>query len=121
AVEGTRGFWAGGPEFTGNIARVADGSPVMGVVAGPALQRVWRGIVGRGAERLVLTGGEPADPTAIRTRKAPAPGLVAAVSRSHGDGQTAALLDRLPGAERTALGSSAKFCLVAGGRVDLST
>jgi len=119
ALDGTREFLAGRPEFTVNIALVADGSPVMGVVAGPALQRVWRGIVGHGAERLVLAAGEPADPTAIHTRKAPAQGLVAAVSRSHGDAQTAALLDRLPVTERTALGSSAKFCLVAEGSADL--
>lgn len=121
ALDGTREFVAGRPEFTVNIALIADGSPVMGLVAGPALRRLWRGIVGRGAERLVLAEGEPKvlESTAIRTRRAPPYGLVAALSRSHGDAQTEALLGRLPVAERTTLGSSAKFCLVAEGSADL--
>jgi 3'(2'), 5'-bisphosphate nucleotidase len=119
ALDGTREFIAGRPEFTVNIALIADGSPVMGVVVGPALRRMWRGIVGHGAERLVLAEGEAVEPTAIRTRKVPAQGLVAAVSRSHGDAQTESLLARLPVAERTTLGSSVKFCLVAEGTADL--
>ena len=118
-LDGTREFVAGRPEFTVNIALIADGGPVLGVVGGPALGRMWRGIVGRGAERLVLSDGEARQPTAIRTRKAPAQGLVAVVSRSHGDAQTESLLGRLPVAERTTLGSSAKFCLVAEGTADL--
>jgi len=119
ALDGTREFLAGRPEFTVNIAMIADGSPVLGVVAGPALGRMWRGLVGHGAERLVLATGEAAAPTAIRTRRAPADGLVAAMSRSHGDARTESLLGRLPVKERTTLGSSAKFCLVAEGSADL--
>src|SRR5262245_23171814 len=118
-LDGTREFLAGRPDFTVNIAMIADGRPVLGVVAGPALGHIWRGMAGLGAERLVLAAGDAAAPTAIRTRKAPAHGLVAAVSRSHGDAQTASLLDRLPVTARTTLGSSAKFCLVAEGSADL--
>jgi 3'(2'), 5'-bisphosphate nucleotidase len=121
-LDGTREFIAGRPEFTVNVALITDRMPVMGVVAGPALGRIWRGCVGSGAERLIFVPGEPpkaVEPTAIRIRRAPSHGLVAALSRSHFDAQTEAFLDRLPIAERTSLGSSAKFCLIAEGSADV--
>jgi 3'(2'), 5'-bisphosphate nucleotidase len=121
-LDGTREFIAGRPEFTVNIALVVDRTAVLGVIAGPALGRIWRGCVGAGAERLVFVPGQPpkaVDPTAIRVRPAPSQGLVAALSRSHLDAQTEAFLDRLPIAERTSLGSSAKFCLIAEGNADV--
>jgi 3'(2'), 5'-bisphosphate nucleotidase len=121
-LDGTREFIAGRPEFTVNIALIADRTPVMGVVAGPALGRIWRGCVGTGAERLVFAPGQPpkaVEATAIRARRAPSHGFVAALSRSHFDAQTQAFLDRLPIVERTNLGSSAKFCLIAEGSADV--
>jgi len=120
-LDGTREFIAGRPEFTVNIALVADASPVMGVVAAPGLRRLWRGLVGHGAERIALAAEAPAPgaPTGIRTRSAPPAGLVAAISRSHPDAATLSFLDRLPVAERTVLGSSAKFCRVAEGAADV--
>src|SRR5215468_185538 len=83
-LDGTREFLAGRPEFTVNIALITDGLPVLGVVVGPALGHMWRGMAGHGAERLVFAAGQAAEPSAIHPRKAPAHGLVAAVSRSHG-------------------------------------
>jgi 3'(2'), 5'-bisphosphate nucleotidase len=120
-LDGTREFIAGRPEFTVNIALVAERTPVMGVVAAPALGRIWRGCVGTGAERLIFVPGEPkaVDPTAIRTRSAPPQGLIAALSRSHFDARTQAFLDGLPIVERTNLGSSAKFCVIAEGGADV--
>jgi 3'(2'), 5'-bisphosphate nucleotidase len=121
-LDGTREFIAGRPEFTVNVALIADRMPVLGVIAGPALGRIWRGCVGSGAERLTLVaGGAPkaVEPAAIRVRPAPSHGLVAALSRSHLDTQTEAFLDRLPIVERTSLGSSAKFCLIAEGSADV--
>jgi 3'(2'), 5'-bisphosphate nucleotidase len=121
-LDGTRDFIAGLPEYTVNIAVVVDGAPVLGVVGAPALGFVWRGRVGRAAERLRLPAGKEPDPAtervAIRTRAAPA-GLVAAVSRSHLDAETSGLLARLPITEMIACGSSVKFCRVAEGAVDL--
>jgi 3'(2'), 5'-bisphosphate nucleotidase len=105
-----------------NIAIVLDGTPVVGLIAAPALRVIWRGIAGRGAERLHLTaGGEPHQVREIRsldTREAAGP-LVAAVSRSHYDAETDALLQRLPIAARVSCGSSLKFCRIAEGSVDL--
>jgi 3'(2'), 5'-bisphosphate nucleotidase len=51
-LDGTREFIAGSDEYTVNIAIVSDGAPILGVIAAPALGLIWRGIVGRGAERL---------------------------------------------------------------------
>jgi len=121
-LDGTREFIAGRREFTVNIALIADQRPVIGVVAGPALGRIWRGCVGAGAERLTFVPGTPptaAEPTAIRVRPAPANGLVAALSRSHFDPQTEGFLGRLPIVQRTNFGSSAKFCLIAEGSADV--
>jgi 3'(2'), 5'-bisphosphate nucleotidase len=60
----------------------------------------------------------PTTPQSISTRSAPSR-LVATVSRSHLDARTEAFLARLPVGERAAIGSSAKFCLVADGGADL--
>jgi 3'(2'), 5'-bisphosphate nucleotidase len=121
-LDGTREFIAGRPEFTVNVALIVNRTPILGVIAGPALGRIWRGCVGTGAERLMFIPGQPphaVDPTAIRVRRAPSHGFVAALSRSHFDAQTDALLDRLPIVERTHLGSSAKFCLIAEASADI--
>ena len=120
-LDGTREFIAGRPEFTVNIAVVADRRPVIGVVAAPQLGHIWRGVVGGRAERLTLVSDDvpkAVEATVIRTRRAPHR-LVATHTRSHSEGQTDAFLDRLPLRERIAFGSSAKFCLVAEGTADV--
>ena len=45
--------------------------PLIGIVAAPAADLAWRGIVGRGAERMTLT--DQSKRTAIRTRPRSAP------------------------------------------------
>src|SRR6266566_8681628 len=55
-LDGTKEFVAGRNEFTVNLALVTHGTPLLGIVSAPALGLIWRGIVGRGAERLG-TGG----------------------------------------------------------------
>jgi 3'(2'), 5'-bisphosphate nucleotidase len=122
-LDGTREFISGTDEFTVNIALVACGQPVLGVVGAPALGIIWRGIVGVGAERLmvtkdasVLSEGEP-----IKTRPHPGPGApwIVSVSRSHGDARTEAFIAERPGAIRQTLGSAIKFCRVAEGGADI--
>src|SRR4051794_31407604 len=69
-LDGTKEFVAGRDEFTVNLALVTRGAPLLGIVAAPALGLIWRGIVGRGAERLALGSGAPrVEP--IRTRPCP--------------------------------------------------
>ncbi|HEX9214604.1 MAG TPA: inositol monophosphatase family protein, partial [Bradyrhizobium sp.] len=50
-LDGTKEFVAGRDEFTVNLALVTQGVPLLGIVSAPALGLLWRGIVGRGAER----------------------------------------------------------------------
>jgi 3'(2'), 5'-bisphosphate nucleotidase len=122
-LDGTRELVAGRDEFTINLAIVDGERPRLGIVAAPAQGLLWRGIEGRGAERLRLSPGAPANAaqarSIIRTRPAPRAGLVAAVSRSHLDPQTEALLARLPIADRHACGSAVKFCQIAEGSADV--
>jgi 3'(2'), 5'-bisphosphate nucleotidase len=122
-LDGTRELLAGRDEFTINVAVVNDGRPWLGIVAAPARGLLWRGIEGGGAERLLLAAGAPAsaarERTAIHTRPCPRSGLIAAVSRSHLDSQTAALLARLPTLQRVACGSAVKFCQLAEGAADV--
>jgi 3'(2'), 5'-bisphosphate nucleotidase len=122
-LDGTRELVAGREEFTINLAIVDGERPRLGIVAAPAQGLLWRGIEGRGAERLRLSPGAPAHAaqarSVVRTRPAPRAGLVAAVSRSHLDPQTEALLARLPIADRYVCGSAVKFCQIAEGIADV--
>ena len=119
-LDGTREFIAGRDEFAINIGLVADGAPAAGVITAPALGRIWRGIVGRGAERLTLGEGKPLiEP--ISTRPCPPRGQpwTVAVSRLHGDARTEAFIAARPHAVRSELGSAVKFGRVAEGAVDI--
>ena len=122
-LDGTREFIAGRNEFTVNLAVAREWYPVAGFIAVPAFDLVYRGVVGQGAERITIDrrGGVPAigTRTVIRTRAAPADGLVVALSRSHRDAETEAMIARLPVKDRAVLGSALKFCRVAEGEADL--
>jgi len=117
-LDGTKEFVAGRDEYTVNVAIIAAGRPIAGFIAAPALGLMFRGIVGRGAERLPLAGGGGAA-VAIRCRANPAGPLIAAVSRSHLDPNTTAFLDRLGVTRRITCGSSLKFCRIAEGAADV--
>src|SRR5713226_4468666 len=51
-LDGTKEYVAGRNEFTVNLALVTNGKPLLGIIGAPALGLIWRGLVGRGAERL---------------------------------------------------------------------
>jgi 3'(2'), 5'-bisphosphate nucleotidase len=118
-LDGTKEFIAGRSEFTVNLALVTHGTPILGIIGAPALGLVWRGLIGRGAERLRTDGKSGAEP--IRTRRIPKSGepWIAAVSRSHYDSRTEAFIAARPGAIRQALGSAIKFARVAEGGADI--
>jgi 3'(2'), 5'-bisphosphate nucleotidase len=122
-LDGTREFLAGRDEFTVNVAIVSQGKPMVGIIAAPAFGLVWRGVVGQGAERLHLAAGAaPRQATrrcAIHTRRRPAAGFVAMISRSHFDKETDAFLKRLPLVARSPCGSSLKLARIAEGSADL--
>ncbi|WFU35026.1 3'(2'),5'-bisphosphate nucleotidase CysQ [Bradyrhizobium brasilense] len=120
-LDGTKEFVAGRNEFTVNVALVTQGVPLLGIVGAPALGLIWRGIVGKGAERLTLQGGAVSQAVPIKTRPCPPRGApwTVAVSRSHGDARTEAFIDARGGAVRAVLGSAVKFGRVAEGEVDI--
>jgi 3'(2'), 5'-bisphosphate nucleotidase len=114
-LDGTKEFINRNGEFTVNIALVHEGRPTLGVVAAPALRRLFCGLVGHGAFLIDDAGQRP-----IRCRPAPTQGLTVVASRSHGD--TAALDRFLAGRAVASLvnaGSSLKLCLIAAGEADL--
>jgi 3'(2'), 5'-bisphosphate nucleotidase len=118
-LDGTKEFVAGRNEFTVNLALVTKGRPLLGIIGAPALGLIWRGIVGRGAERLAMRPGSAAEP--IHTRSLPRRGepWIVAISRSHLDSRTEAFIEKRPGAVREVLGSAVKFGRVAEGGVDI--
>jgi len=122
-LDGTKEFAAGSNEYTVNLAIIQDREPVAGIVAVPAGGFIYRGRVRHGAERLTMPRGGDGPGTAaahpIRVRTPPPSGVVAAVSRSHLDSATIALLDRLHIGNRIACGSALKFCRIAEGAADI--
>jgi 3'(2'), 5'-bisphosphate nucleotidase len=116
-LDGTREFIAGRDEYTINVALVTSGEPVLGIICAPALGDFWRGIVGKGADRISLS--QTGRPTKIHTRPRPAREAVITVSRSHLEARTCAFVERFPQAKQVQCGSSVKFCRVAEGSADL--
>ncbi|MCB8878764.1 3'(2'),5'-bisphosphate nucleotidase CysQ [Acidisoma cellulosilytica] len=113
-LDGTKEFLSGNGEFTVNIALIADGRPVLGVVVAPALGETYAGT--EGEAYLVDANGE----RKILCRRPPQEGETVVGSRSHGDASAmeAFLKDRKVAAFRAA-GSSLKLCLIARGEADL--
>jgi 3'(2'), 5'-bisphosphate nucleotidase len=120
-LDGTKEFVAGRDEFTVNLALVTDATPILGIIGAPALGLIWRGVVGRGAERLLTREASVRAAEPIHTRPLPQRGApwIVAVSRSHGDIRTEAFIEARPGAIRHALGSAVKFGRVAEGEADI--
>lgn len=137
-LDGTRDFLHGTGEYSVNIALVRGDRPVAAVVAAPAMDRIW--IAGATAREAHLEGSQgdhrverpaerQADPREqvsgeipwrpIQVRPAPASGLVALVSRRHGDEATEACLASLSIGTRRTASSALKFCLIASGEADV--
>ena len=115
-LDGTREFIAGRDEFTVNIALMRAGEPILGVIAAPAYELMWRGLVGHGADRMATDART--SPSPIQTRPRP-PKPVVMVSRSHLDPNTSGYLQTLPQSVTETCGSSLKFCRIAEGTADL--
>jgi 3'(2'), 5'-bisphosphate nucleotidase len=115
-LDGTREFVDGLPDYTVNIALIADGVPILGVVHAPARDVLYYGARGHGSWR---QDGETA-PVRIYSRP-PAPGtpLRMLESRSHRSAELDAFAGAWAVCERVAVGSSLKFCWLAEGRADV--
>jgi 3'(2'),5'-bisphosphate nucleotidase len=116
-LDGTKEFVSGSGEFTVNIAWVADGRPVAGVVYAPAVGILYAGDE-NGAFRASVTGGALNSREPIRAA-APGPAMRVVASRSHLTDETRAFVDRYEVESFVSSGSSLKFCRVAEGAADL--
>jgi 3'(2'), 5'-bisphosphate nucleotidase len=115
-LDGTREFIGRNGEFTVNIALIAQGRPVAGVVFAPALGELFAGATGLGVFRQDASGSRP-----IRSC-APEPGQTLRVigSRSHGTDRLQRWLSQLDRPwDFVAAGSSLKFCRLAEGAADV--
>jgi 3'(2'), 5'-bisphosphate nucleotidase len=100
--------------FTVNIALIENRAPIMGIVYAPALDRLFIGIDGKGANE------KSADTSkALSIRIPPASGALAVASASHRDDATNKWLAEHDIANTVSIGSSLKFCLVAAGEADV--
>jgi len=113
-LDGTKEFIKRNGEFTVNIALVSNGEPVLGIVHLPALDETFMAGPSGAYKQRGATAPEP-----IASRAAPAAGLTAVVSRSHGAEEADAYLARFKVAKRIGAGSSLKFCRVAEGAADI--
>ena len=113
-LDGTKEFIKQNGEFTLTVGLIQAGRPILGVVAAPAIGKLWTGAAGHGAS---LREGVAV--RAIAARTVPATGPVAMVSRSHGTPEEEDFLAAEGTAERSMAGSSLKFCRIAEGAADL--
>ncbi|MBL6854214.1 MAG: 3'(2'),5'-bisphosphate nucleotidase CysQ [Alphaproteobacteria bacterium] len=121
-LDGTKEFINRNGEFTVNIAEIAGGIAIRGVVYAPAKQRLFLGEAGAGAWEIDIAAGQTLDlakARSIHVRKAPGDGLIAVASRSHRDKKTEEYLAHYPVKDFVTSGSSLKFCLVATGEADI--
>lgn len=118
ALDGTKDFIRGGPDFTVNVGLVRDGRPIAGIVGAPALKLLWVGVVGKGARRIAI-GEDSQNATDIAVREPPEGGIDIVASRSHRTPETDAFIARFPNARIVAAGSSLKLVRIAEGAADL--
>jgi 3'(2'), 5'-bisphosphate nucleotidase len=114
-LDGTKEFLKGTDEFTVNLALIEAGRPVLGVIHAPALGLTYYGLRGSGSRR--KAGEEP--PSRISTRRANSSDLAVVASKDHAGPLVGVMLGRLTRPQLQSMGSSLKFCLVAGGKADL--
>lgn len=112
-LDGTKEFIKRNGEFTVNIALVRGGVPVLGVVHAPAIQVTYSAARGEGAFKK-----EKGTETRLHVSDYHRDGVVVIASRSHAGDKIKALLERIPEARLTSIGSALKLCFVAEGRAN---
>jgi 3'(2'), 5'-bisphosphate nucleotidase len=119
-LDGTKEFIKRNGEFTVNIALIAHGVPVLGVVYVPVLNTCYYGMQGIGAWKNVAGHTSGIKVAALSTSQQR---LRVAASRSHRGVELDAWLARVQQhysqVELLSMGSSLKICLVAEGKADI--
>jgi 3'(2'), 5'-bisphosphate nucleotidase len=120
-LDGTKEFIQRRGDFTVNIAYVAEGVPVAGVVYAPAQGRLFYSLPGGGAveETGFTPDGRPGDRRPIGVSTPDNRALMVVASKSHRDQATEDYIARYAIRDSRSAGSSLKFCLVATGEADL--
>jgi 3'(2'), 5'-bisphosphate nucleotidase len=118
-LDGTGDFLHGTGEYSVNIALIRGNRPLAAAVAAPALGSIW--IAGTTARKSPLpeAGSDIFEWQEVQVRRAPEDGLVALVSRRHGDHATEVCLSALSIGTRRMTSSALKFCLIASGEADI--
>ncbi len=114
-LDGTKEFIARNGEFTVNIALIEEGRSTLGVVYAPAINALYWGGTGLGACRCI------GDQTVTINVEPAAEGRACRVvaSKSHLNGVTQSMIERLGEVSLVQAGSSLKFCRVAEGEADI--
>ncbi len=116
-LDGTKEFVKKNGEFTVNVAFIDNGKPTFGVVYAPALDTLYVGEVGKGAQK--QTGNGALEAISVREKPAKASDYVIVGSRSHQSDEFKAFIADYPDADIVSMGSSLKLCLVAEGKADI--
>nr|WP_316655521.1 3'(2'),5'-bisphosphate nucleotidase CysQ [uncultured Gellertiella sp.] len=118
ALDGTKEFIAGKPDYTVNIALIDNGLPVAGVVHAPAYRRLYSAEADVAQSVSIDVRGEIGERADISTRPPQTP-LIAIASRSHNSPETGSYLSGLGTDCFQSIGSSLKFCMLAEGQADV--
>jgi 3'(2'), 5'-bisphosphate nucleotidase len=113
-LDGTKEFIKKNDEFTVNIALIQNQQPILGVIGVPAKNIVYTAVKGEGAFK--QQGDNQLQK--IRVKPQDSDNLIFAVSRSHLDDHTKAMVDEYQ-AEMMQAGSALKLAFVAEGLVDV--
>ncbi len=117
-LDGTKEFVKGNADFTVNIALIRNDAPEIGVVYAPCSGRFFSGRPGKAEAITVGDDLTIAGRRRISVRDGRTP-LTIVASRSHRTPETDAFIRKIEAAEIVSVGSSLKFCLVAGGEADV--
>lgn len=117
-LDGTKEYIGGKTDYTVNVALIAKGVPVFGVVVAPELRCAFVGVRGNASCLHFDDNGVVTSETSIAVR-APGQVLTVVVSGSHLDSRTKAYLASVESPECLSVGSSLKFCRVAAGDADV--
>lgn len=117
ALDGTKGFIAGEPNFTVNIALIDKDSPVLGVVYAPALGELY---AGHGPGTALFWSEDTGKEKLITVRPPPKEGLCVVASRYHAQGEKLdSFLEQFKVAKMLRRDSSLKICTIAAGKADM--
>jgi len=118
-LDGTGDFLNGTGEYSVNIALIRGERPLAAAVAAPAMGSIWIAGTHACTSAMPAEGGSAFAWREVKVRRAPEDGLVALVSRRHGDSATEACLAALSIGTRRMTSSALKFCLIALGEADI--